>query len=618
RRPMKQWMLKITDYAERLINDLDKVDWPDRTKEGQRNWIGKSEGAKVFFKVPGTEESLEVFTTRPDTLFGATFMVLAPEHPLVTQITTSECKEAVETYKKQAAAKSEIDRKANQEKTGAFTGGYAINPVNDQKVPIWIADYVLMDYGTGAIMAVPGHDERDFEFATEFGIEIKRVIQSEDELPYAGDGELINSEFLNGLDKKSAITKMVDWLEEKSLGERQIQYKLRDWLFSRQRYWGEPFPVVHFGDKTECVDDSELPVMLPEVADYEPTEEGEPPLARVPEFVNYKSADGKEGIRNTDTMPGTAGSAWYFLRYTDPNNSEEAFSFEKQQYWMPVDLYIGGPEHTVSHLLYSRFWQKVLFDVGLVSSDEPFQKLAHQGDVLGPDGQRMSKSRGNVINPDEVIEEHGADAARMYICFMGPFEKAKPWDPKGLQGIRRFLERVWRLAINDENELIVEDTKLEDCPEELQKVYHKTVKKVGEDIDSLSFNTAISQMMILVNELYKLKVKPRPIVKGLLQLMAPFGPHIAEEIWSRMGEEGFVSLAKWPEYDPAKVVDNVVTMGVQVSGKMRGKIEIAVDAEETEAVEMAKAIPAVQNALADKNIVKVIYKAGKILNLIAK
>jgi leucyl-tRNA synthetase len=618
RRPMKQWMLKITDYAERLLNDLDKIDWPERTKEGQRNWIGKSEGARVFFKTEGTEDTIEVFTTRPDTLFGATFVVLAPEHPLVEKLTTAECKPSIDSYKKQAAAKSEVDRKANQEKTGAFTGGYAINPVNNEKVPIWIADYVLMDYGTGAIMAVPAHDERDFEFATEFGIEIKRVIASEDDLPYAGDGELINSDFLNGLDKKTAVTNMIDWLEEKSLGERQIQYKLRDWLFSRQRYWGEPFPVVHFGDNTECVDDSELPVMLPEVADYEPTEEGEPPLARVPEFVNYKSTDGRQGKRNTDTMPGTAGSAWYFLRYTDPNNAEEAFSFDKQKYWMPVDLYIGGSEHTVSHLLYSRFWQKVLFDCGLVSSDEPFQKLAHQGDVLGPDGQRMSKSRGNVINPDEVISEHGADAARMYICFMGPFEKAKPWDPQGLQGIRRFLERVWRLVVDDENRLVVEDTALVDCPEELQKVYHKTVKKVGEDIESLSFNTAISQMMILVNELYKMKVRPKPIVRGLIQLMAPFGPHVAEEMWSRMGEEGFVSLAQWPEYDPSKVVDNVVTMGVQVSGKMRGKIDIAVDAEESTAIEMAKQIPAVQNALEGKNIVKVIYKTGKILNLIAK
>ncbi len=618
RRPMKQWMLKITDYAERLLEGLDHIDWPERAKEGQRNWIGKSEGAEVTFKLKNTEHSINVFTTRPDTLFGATFMVLAPEHRLVTELTSDEQKAAVEDYQKKTAAKSELDRKANQEKTGVFTGGYAIHPVNGTEVPIWISDYVLMDYGTGAIMAVPGHDERDFEFATQFELPIVRVIESTEDLPYTGEGPHCNSNFLDGLNKDNAIRKMIDWLESKNLGAGKIQYKLRDWLFSRQRYWGEPFPIIHYPEGTEGVSPEELPVMLPEVANYEPSEEGEPPLARVENFVNYAGKNGRKGRRDTDTMPGSAGSSWYFLRYCDPHNLESAFDFEKQKHWMPVDLYVGGPEHTVGHLLYARFWQKVLFDAGLVSHDEPFQKLAHQGDILGPDGQRMSKSRGNVINPDEVIEEFGADAARMYICFMGPFEKSKPWDSKGLAGTRRFLDRVWRLVADENGQDATENISSEELPEELLKTYHKTIKKVGEDIETLSFNTAISQMMILVNDLQKSEKRPKFILKTLAQLMAPFGPHIAEEVWDMLGGEGLVSVAPWPKFDPKWVVDESVTMGVQVNGKMRGKINIAVDADEAQAVALARAVSAVQNAMNDKGIVKVIYKPGRILNLIVK
>lgn len=618
RRPMKQWMLKITDYAEKLLEGLDRVDWPERTKEGQRNWIGKSEGANIRFQIKGSSETLEVFTTRPDTLFGVSFMVLAPEHELVKKITTPQQKPAVEDYIKKSAAKSEVDRKANQEKTGVFTGAYVLHPVTQAAVPIWIADYVLMDYGTGAIMAVPGHDERDFEFATAFSLPILRVIESQEALPFMGDGAVVNSDFLNGLNKGQAIQKMIQWLEDKKIGQRRIQYKLRDWLFSRQRYWGEPFPIVHYPEGTEGISPDELPVVLPQVADYEPSEQGEPPLARVPEFVNYLSPKGRKGRRDTDTMPGSAGSSWYFLRYIDPHNLNAAFDFEKQKHWMPVDLYVGGPEHTVGHLLYARFWQKVLFDAGLVSHDEPFQKLAHQGDILGPDGQRMSKSRGNVINPDEVIEEHGADAARMYICFMGPFEKSKPWDPKGLHGIRRFLERVWRYTFDENGQKLTKPMKTEEISEELLRTYHKTIKKVGEDIENLSFNTAISQMMILVNELYKFEHKPEFIVKGLSQLMAPFAPHLAEEIWSRLGGEGLVSTATWPSFDPRLCVDDVVTMGVQVNGKMRGTIEVSVNAAEAEALGLARQVAPVQNALDGKSLVKVIYVPGRILNLIVK
>ncbi|MCB0383945.1 MAG: leucine--tRNA ligase [Bdellovibrionales bacterium] len=615
--PMKQWMLKITAYAERLLHDLDKLDWPERTKEGQRNWIGKSTGAQVRFSIEGHADQLEVFTTRPDTLFGATFMVIAPEHSLTAALTTAGQKSEVEAYCKTALSKSEVDRKVGAEKTGVFSGSYAINPVNNAKIPIWIADYVLMDYGTGAIMAVPGHDQRDFDFAQKYGLQVLRVLESQEDLPFEGDGKLVNSEFLNGLDKPSAIQKMIEFLEGHNLGKGQVQYKLRDWLFSRQRYWGEPFPIVEYPNgELRGISPDELPVLLPEVADYEPSEQGEPPLARVEDFTRYVDPkSGSEGRRCTDTMPGSAGSSWYFLRYTDPHNNDQAFSPEAQKYWMPVDLYVGGPEHTVGHLLYSRFWQKVLFDAGLTDYDEPFQKLAHQGDVLGPDGRRMSKSRGNVINPDDVREEYGSDACRVYICFMGPFDKAKPWSNQGIEGVRRFLERIWRLTLSEDGQLIAEDS----TPSEtLTRLTHKTIKKVEEDIENMSFNTAISAMMILVNEMYKENSRPKSVLATLTQLLMPFAPHVAEELWERLGQKGLVSLSAWPSFDPALCKDDLVTMGVQVNGKMRGTIELAPDCSEEIAVKDAKALTAVANAIDGKALVKIIYKPGKILNLIVK
>jgi leucyl-tRNA synthetase len=622
RMPMKQWMLKITDYAERLLQDLDTVDWPERTKEGQRNWIGKSEGAQVKFKIDGHDD-LWVFTTRPDTLFGVTFMVIAPEHPSARVIMSKSQASDVERYIEQASHKSEVDRKAAQDKTGVFSGAYAINPLNGEKIPIWIADYVLMDYGTGAIMAVPGHDQRDFEFAKKFNLAIKQVLQSENaednkmEKAFEGEGTLINSDFLNGLKKTEAIQKMLNHLEEKKLGTRQVQYKLRDWLFSRQRYWGEPFPIVRMHEKgLKALPVNELPVVLPEVADYEPSESGEAPLAKVKSWVEYTSPTGEKGVRETDTMPGSAGSSWYFLRYVDPQNDGEAFSFDAQKYWMPVDLYVGGAEHTVGHLLYARFWQKVLFDCGLTSHPEPFQKLAHQGLVLGPDGEKMSKSRGNVVPADTAQAEYGADATRMYICFMGPFEKDKPWSLTGIEGVRRFLDRMWRLVFDDEKNQVVAENAA--APVEIEKLLHKTIKKVTSDIETMSFNTSISQMMILVNEMYRLNVKPRATLKTLSQLMMPFAPHLAEEIWEKLGGEGLVSLAAWPQFDPALCTDDVITMGVQVNGKMRGTIEIAPDASESVAMEAARAVASVQTALGGKPIDKVIYKAGKILNLIVK
>ncbi|MGE0631643.1 MAG: leucine--tRNA ligase, partial [Pseudobdellovibrionaceae bacterium] len=466
RQPMKQWMLKITAYAERLIADLDKVDWPERTKEAQKNWIGKSEGALANFKIEGHSESLEVFTTRPDTLFGVTFMVMAPEHPLVEKITAAAQKKDVEAYQKKAAAKSEVDRKANTEKTGVFTGAHVIHPVSGEKIQIWLSDYVLMDYGTGAIMAVPGHDSRDFEFATQFKLPIVRVLEGGD-LPFEGEGQLVNSQFLNGMSKTEAIGKMIAYLESKHLGKKQVQFKFRDWLFSRQRYWGEPFPIVHLNNgNTVGVAIDELPISLPEVADYEPTESGEAPLGRIKEWVTYRGKMG-EGRRETDTMPGSAGSSWYFLRYCDPHNQNEPYTMEAQKYWMPVDIYVGGPEHTVGHLLYSRFWQKVLFDCGLATHDEPFKKLAHQGMILGPDGEKMSKSRGNVVNPDEVRENYGADAIRLFICFLGPMDKDKPWNPNGIDGVRRFLDRLWRLTVNDDGTLAAKDEKISEEIERL-------------------------------------------------------------------------------------------------------------------------------------------------------
>lgn len=619
--PMKQWMLKITDYAERLLQGLDTIDWPERTKEGQRNWIGKSEGARVTFKVDGHNETFEVFTTRPDTLFGVTFMVMAPENPLVKQITTAAQKSAVDNYVETSSRKSEVDRKASTDKTGVFTGAYALHPIHGQKIPIWIADYVLMDYGTGSIMAVPGHDARDFEFAEKFNLPIVRVLEGGDKLPFEGEGTLVNSDFLNGLSKADAIKKMISHLESQKIGEKEIQYKLRDWLFSRQRYWGEPFPVVHFPKAgMKGVPANELPVLLPEVADYEPSDKGEAPLARNKEWMQYKGtkeigAEGEMGLRETDTMPGSAGSSWYFLRYIDPHNDNAPFDPAAEKYWMPVDLYVGGPEHTVGHLLYSRFWMKVLFDAGLVTHDEPFKKLAHQGMILGEDNQKMSKSRGNVIPADDICKKYGADALRTFVCFMGPLESEKSWSPTGIEGVKRFLDRVSRLVVNEDGVIVATE---EAVPADLEKLLHKTIKKVTGDIETMSFNTSISAMMILVNEIYKANVKPKALLKPLIQLLMPFAPHMAEELWEKVGGEGFVSLAPWPKYDNKLVADDTVTIGVQVNGKMRGTIETAVDASEEAALAAAYKVENVAAALAGKNPDKVIYKAGKILNLIVK
>ncbi len=614
RKPMKQWMLKITDYADRLLDDLDKIDWPHRTKEGQKNWIGLSEGALVHFSVQNQKSQFTVFTTRPDTLFGVTFMVLSPEHPLVSEITTASQKKAIQDYVFAASSKSEVDRKASTDKTGVFTGAFAEHPLTKKPIPIWIADYVLMDYGTGAIMAVPGHDERDFEFAQKFSLPIVRVLESETELPFMGDGLLCQSDFLNGLSKEKAITKMIDHLISNKLGERKKQYKLRDWLFSRQRYWGEPFPIYHEKGEPQAIAASELPVELPEVANYEPTEDGKPPLAQNKDWVKYKTPAGTFAERETDTMPGSAGSSWYFLRFFDNKNSLFFSDLEKQKYWMPVDLYVGGPEHTVGHLLYARFWQKVLFDAGLATTDEPFKKLAHQGMLLGADGEKMSKSRGNVVSPDEVRETYGADALRCYILFLGPMDRDKPWNPTGITGVRKFLERVWRHCIDENNQFRGDES----TPSEtITKLTDKTIHKVEKDIENLDFNTAISSLMILLNELYKEDCRSRESLKKLILILAPFAPHLCEEIWSLMGEKGFVSLSPWPSYDPKALQEDQVAIAIQVNGKKRGVIEVSKDTTEAGALALAHEIDAVKNALNGVSVRKVIYVAGKILNIIA-
>ncbi len=614
--PMKQWMLKITDYAERLLTDLDQLDWPERTKEAQRNWIGKSVGAHVSFSVKNlSDEKLDIFTTRPDTLFGVSFMVIAPEHPLVKKITTQLQAIKVSDYVETTKKKSEIDRKANTEKTGVFTGGFAIHPITQKEIPIWIADYVMMDYGTGAIMAVPGHDERDFEFAQKFDLPILRVLDSETDLPFTGEGNLCHSDFLNGLTKTAAIDKMIQHLENKKLGYKQVQYKLRDWLFSRQRYWGEPFPIIHTSEGLKAVPVSELPVILPEVANYEPSDSGEAPLANNKAWVDYKNNQ-FSGKRETDTMPGAAGSSWYFFRYADPKNTEMPFSMEAAKYWLPVDLYVGGAEHTVGHLLYSRFWTKVLYDVGLSPVTEPFKKLAHQGMILGPDGEKMSKSRGNVIPADDIAKDYGVDTLRCYVSFLGPLDKDKPWSPTGIDGVKRFLDRIYRLVVDEQTgQCHATDVQ---PPIEIERLVHKTIKKVTDDIENMSFNTSISQMMILVNELYKADCKSKKALKPLCQLLQPFAPHLAEELWQSMSANNLIVTAEWPKYDPALCVDDTVTMGVQVNGKMRGTIELKNDADEKTAVEEALKLSAVSVAMNGQAPAKVIYKAGKILNIILK
>lgn len=618
RRPMKQWMLKITAYADRLLEDLDDLDWPESLKDMQRNWIGRSEGAEVHFNIDGTDEKFTVFTTRPDTLFGATYCVLAPEHALVAEITTADQKEAVEAYIDSVKAKSDLERtELAKEKTGVFTGAYAINPVNGEKLPIWIADYVLATYGTGAVMAVPAHDERDYEFAQVFSLPMKEVVKGGDikKEVYTGDGPHVNSAFLDGLNKEEAIAKMIEWLEVTSAGNQKVTYRLRDWLFSRQRYWGEPIPVIHWEDGTmTAVKEEELPLVLPKTENIRPSGTGESPLANIEEWVNVVDPEtGKKGRRETNTMPQWAGSCWYYLRYIDPNNSEALVDPEKVKQWLPVDIYIGGAEHAVLHLLYARFWHKVLYDIGVVPTKEPFQQLFNQGMILGENNEKMSKSKGNVVNPDDIVASHGADTLRLYEMFMGPLDASIAWSENGLDGARRFLDRVWRLFVQDNGEL---SEKITDASnQELEKAYHQTVKKVTEDYAELRFNTAISQMMMFINDAYKTEVLPKEYVEGFVKIIAPVAPHVAEELWSKLGHSETITYASWPTFDESKLVEDEVEIVVQVMGKVRAKLKTKKDASKEEMEQLA--IEVVKEQIEGKTVRKVIVVPGKLVNIVA-
>jgi leucyl-tRNA synthetase len=621
RKPMRQWVLRITKYADRLIDDLVDVDWPESIKDMQRNWIGRSEGAQVRFAIEGSDETFEVFTTRPDTLFGATYAVLAPEHKLVSAITTPEQKEAVEAYLEKVSLKSDLERTdLAKEKTGVFTGAYAINPINGEKMPIWIADYVLVSYGTGAIMAVPAHDERDYEFAKEFGLDIKAVLEGGDieKEAFTGDGVHINSGFLDGLNKADGIAKAIAWLEENGVGEKKVTYRLRDWLFSRQRYWGEPIPVIHWEDGTmTTVPVEQLPLELPKTTNIRPSGTGESPLANIEEWVNVVCPEtGKKGRRETNTMPQWAGSSWYFLRYIDPTNNEAIADPELLKRWLPVDIYIGGAEHAVLHLLYARFWHKVLYDLGVVHTKEPFQKLFNQGMILGEGNEKMSKSKGNVVNPDDIVASHGADTLRLYEMFMGPLEASVAWSTNGLDGARRFLDRIWRLFVTEEGKLADKVQDVQDTT--LEKVYHQTVKKVTEDYEGIRFNTAISQMMVFINECYKAPVIPREYAEGFVKLVAPIAPHIGEELWAILGHEGTITYTEWPTYDESKLVEDEVEVVVQVLGKVRAKVTVAKDASKEELEAAALADEKVQEFIAGKTIVKVVVIPGKLVNIVVK
>lgn len=620
RRPMRQWMLKITAYADRLLEDLELVDWPESIKDMQRNWIGRSEGANVTFKVAGTEESFTVFTTRPDTLFGATYTVLAPELELVKKITTPEQTAAVEAYIEETSKKSDLNRTdLAKEKTGVFTGAYAINPVNGQEIPIWIGDYVLASYGTGAIMAVPAHDERDYEFAKTFGIDILPVIAGGDITTeaYTGDGPHINSDFLNGLNKAEAIAKMNEWLEENHVGKKEVSYRLRDWLFSRQRYWGEPIPVIHWEDgTTTTVPESELPLRLPVTSDIRPSGTGESPLANIDEWVNVVDPEtGMKGKRETNTMPQWAGSSWYYLRFIDPHNKNEIADFKKLKRWLPVDIYIGGAEHAVLHLLYARFWHKFLYDIGVVPTKEPFQKLYNQGMILGENNEKMSKSRGNVVNPDDVVAKYGADTLRLYEMFMGPLDASIAWNENGLEGSRKFLDRVWRLIVDEEGKMRDRITTINDG--RLTKVYHQTVKKVTEDMANLHFNTAISQLMVFVNEANKVDALPYEYVEGFVQLLAPIAPHIGEELWQILGNEESLTYVPWPTYDEAALVEDEVEVVFQVNGKLRGKQNVARGLSKEELEQIAMNHEAVKEFIEGKTVRKVIAVPDKLVNIVA-
>lgn len=624
RRPMRQWMLKITAYADRLLDDLKLVDWTESIKEMQKNWIGRSEGAWVTFKVAeGTakDEPVKVFTTRPDTLFGATYMVLAPEHSLVAKLTTGDQKKIVEDYQKKSSSKSELERtELSKEKTGVFTGSYAVNPVNGQKIPIWIADYVLATYGTGAIMAVPAHDERDYEFAKKFNLKITEVIKGGDvsQGAFSGDGVNVNSGFLDGLETSAAKKKMIDWLEKEKVGQKTVNYKLRDWLFSRQRYWGEPIPVVHC---KKCgiipLSEKDLPVRLPETNDFKPSGNAEPPLAKIKDWVNTKcpTCNGP-AERETNTMPQWAGSCWYYLRYIDPKNSKEFCAPDKEKYWMPVDLYVGGAEHAVLHLLYSRFWHKVLYDLKLVSTPEPFTKLVNQGMILGEDGQKMSKSRGNVVNPDTVIQSFGADSMRLYEMFMGPLTQMKSWSMKGVEGVYRFLGRVWRLVIDKDDK--IEGSIVNDPPSPaLERLMHQTIKKVTNDIETLQFNTAISSLMIFSNELAKEGKRPRAAVESLILLLSPFAPHLCEELWQRLGNREPLAYRSWPPYDEKLTQESEIEIPIMINGKVRSTLVIPAEASEADVEKLVFADDKVRGSLEGKTIRQKKYVSKKIYTIAA-
>lgn len=620
RKPMRQWMLKITAYAERLLDDLELVDWPDSIKDMQRNWIGRSEGSNVTFKIKGTDKDFTVFTTRPDTLFGATYAVMAPELPLVQEIMSAEQAAEVKAYVDSIATKSDLDRTdLAKEKTGVFTGAYAINPVNGKEMPIWISDYVLSTYGTGAIMAVPAHDQRDYEFAKRFDLAIVPVLEGGNvaEEAFVGDGLHINSEFLDGLDKDTAIKTMNEWLVENGVGESVVSYRLRDWLFARQRYWGEPIPVIHWEDgTTTTVPENELPLLLPKTDKIKPSGTGESPLANIEDWVNVTDPEtGLKGRRDTNTMPQWAGSSWYFLRFMDPHNEEALVGEEALDYWGNVDLYIGGAEHAVLHLLYARFWHKFLYDIGIVKTKEPFQKLFNQGMILGENNEKMSKSKGNVVNPDDIVEAFGADTLRLYEMFMGPLDASTAWSEKGIEASRRFLDRVWRLVIDEEGNVRDRVTKVNRG--ELDKVYHQTIKKVTEDYEQLHFNTAISQMMIFVNEANKVDALPITYIEGFVQVLAPIAPHMTEEIWKKLGHTVSVTKAAWPIYDEKFLVEDEVEVVFQVNGKVKSRSSVPAAATKEELTEIAMADEKVKEAIAGKQVRKVIAVPGKLVNIVA-
>ncbi|MCE5341561.1 MAG: leucine--tRNA ligase [Planctomycetaceae bacterium] len=629
RKPMRQWMLRITKYADRLEDDLKLVDWPTSIKKLQTDWIGKSIGAEVDFKVDGFDEIITVFTTRPDTLFGATYMVLAPEHPIVDEITTAEQKQAIEDYKKLAQSKSDLDRTdLAKDKSGVFTGAYAINPVNETKIPIWISDYVLSSYGTGAIMSVPAHDERDFEFAKKFNLPIIPVVEPKDdkalaekiekgEYCFTGEGIAINSGEFNGLPTAEFKEKITNWLDENGLGKKAVNYKLRDWLFSRQRYWGEPFPLLHLEDgRIIALDEKYLPLTLPETDNFKPSDSGLSPLAKIENWLNVELPNGKKAKRETNTMPQWAGSCWYYLRYLDPKNNQAAWEKQKEKYWMPVDLYIGGAEHAVLHLLYSRFWHKLLFDLGYVSTPEPFKKLINQGMILGQDNQKMSKSRGNVVNPDKVIDEYGADSMRLYEMFMGPLEATKPWSMQGVEGVHRFLNKFWRCVVDEQTGLIHSSIKDVDADEETLRLLHQSIKKVTQNIDTFRFNTAISQMMIFVNHLIKLETRPKKTIEAFVLILAPLAPHIAEEIWQMLGHTNTLAYETWPKFDENLAKEKEIELAVQVLGKIKDKIVVSAEADEDEIKQKALACEKVASSIAGKEIKKIIVIKSRLVNIV--